>query len=94
MKPRLYDHKWRSYRAKYLKRHSLCVMCQEEGRRTIATVIDHKTPHKGDLSLFWDERNHQPLCKLHHDSVKAREEYNGKRVNPVGLDGWPIKPDQ
>ena len=80
MKPRLYDYKWRVYRAKYLKAHPLCVMCQEEGHRTAATVIDHIKPHKGDVSLDWDQQNHQTLCKLHHDSVKAREEYNGRRV--------------
>ena len=90
MPKRMYDHRWRTYRAKFLKSHPFCVMCAQEGRRTRATVIDHIKPHKGDEVLFWDVSNHQPLCKLHHDSVKARHERSGVDLPPIGLDGWPV----
>ena len=39
-----------------------------------ASVVDHVTPHQGDQRLFWDEANHQSLCKPCHDGDKAREE--------------------
>lgn len=41
---------------------------------TSLLVADHKTPHRGDADLFWDDRNLWCLCKPCHDSAKAREE--------------------
>lgn len=29
---------------------------------TPARVVDHITPHRGDVALFWDESNWQALC--------------------------------
>lgn len=49
-------------------------MCEDEGRLTPATIVDHIIPHRGDTALFWDTDNWQPLCKLHHDKVKQAEE--------------------
>lgn len=43
-----------------------------------ANVVDHIQAHQGDMDLFWDESNHQPLCKFHHDSTKQREERLGR----------------
>lgn len=37
-------------------------------------VADHRTPHRGDERLFWDEDNLWCLCKPCHDSAKQREE--------------------
>lgn len=62
-----YDSRWRIARARYLKRHPLCVICKREGRLTPATVVDHIIPHRGDRQLFWDITNWQPLCKGCHD---------------------------
>jgi hypothetical protein len=39
--------------------------------------VDHKIPHRGDETLFFDADNLQSLCKLHHDSSKQREEKRG-----------------
>lgn len=39
-----------------------------------ATVVDHRTPHRGDQALFWDRSNWQSLCAPHHSSDKQREE--------------------
>ena len=49
-----------------MRRHPLCVECEKEGRTTAAVVVDHITPHRGDQTLFWDEKNWQPLCQSHH----------------------------
>lgn len=69
-----YDARWRKSRITFLRRHPLCVECQKEGHITPAVVVDHIKPHKGDMNLFWDETNWQPLCKPHHDIKTARED--------------------
>lgn len=70
-----YDRKWRSYRLRYLAKNPLCAECmRQNGRATEATVVDHIVPHKGDVKLFWDFKNHQPLCRAHHDRKTARGE--------------------
>ena len=61
-----YDGKWRSARARFLRKYPLCVKCRENGKLTPATVVDHIVPHRGDPVLFWDEKNWQPLCKDCH----------------------------
>ena len=84
-----YSHRWDKARATYLNRHPLCRMCENEGRVTAATVVDHIIPHRGDQALFWDTANNwQPLCYSCHNSVKQR----GARstVAVIGDDGWPI----
>lgn len=76
---RLYDRQWRKARASYLLEHPLCIMCEAEGITTAATVVDHRIPHRGDLALFWDRANWQPLCQEHHDSDKQRMERSGRK---------------
>ena len=39
-----------------------------------AHLVDHKTPHRGDMRLFWDRDNWEPMCNRHHSSDKQREE--------------------
>nr|WP_309493912.1 hypothetical protein [Bradyrhizobium arachidis] len=39
-----------------------------------AVVVDHKTPHRGDKTKFWDRGNWQPLCAHHHNSAKQSQE--------------------
>lgn len=68
-----YDARWRKYRKWFLKRNPLCVECLKEGRTEPATVVDHVTPHRGDMELFWDTSNHAALCLSHHNAKSARE---------------------
>jgi 5-methylcytosine-specific restriction protein A len=88
---RLYGRQWERARSLYLTLNPYCCMCAEQGRVTVANVVDHITPHRGDLALFWDEENWASLCKLHHDSAKQAEE---KRGYIIGSDvrGMPIDP--
>lgn len=86
-----YDRRWAAARAYYLREHPLCRYCAELGRTTIATVVDHKIPHKGDLRLFWDRENWQSLCKLCHDTVKQTEERTGRRPG-CNVNGQPHDP--
>jgi 5-methylcytosine-specific restriction protein A len=67
-----YDTRWDKARVGYLLRHPVCAMCC--GR---ASVVDHKTPHRGDRSLFWDSANWQPLCTSCHSSRKQSIERSG-----------------
>lgn len=71
-----YTPRWRKARNTYLSRpeNALCRSCQAQGKVTVATVVDHIKPHKGDQKLFWDTANWQPLCKPCHDSKTARED--------------------
>ena len=57
-----YGARWQKARAAFLAAHPLCVNCKRNGRLTPARVVDHIVPHRGDMSLFWDESNWQPLC--------------------------------
>jgi 5-methylcytosine-specific restriction protein A len=85
-----YDSKWDKARADYLAKHPDCVMCLKAGMRTQATVVDHRTPHKGDMHKFWDKSNWQSLCYSHHNSDKQRIERGGKPRPVIGADGWPV----
>ena len=70
----LYGREWRKVRAHHLMANPLCVMCQAKGIVTMATVVDHIVPHRGDTTLFWEPSNHQSLCVNCHSSVKQAEE--------------------
>ena len=54
-----------------------------------AAVVDHITPHKGDMKLFWDSDNWQSLCKQCHDSEKQRLEKSGKQIG-CDITGIPM----
>jgi len=72
-----YNSRWQKVRKEYLKRHPLCEECMRNGKYTKytqATVVDHITPHRGNMELFWDESNWQSLCKPCHDRKTGRED--------------------
>lgn len=69
-----YGFKWQQARRVFLLEHPLCRACERDGRIEAATVVDHIVPHRMDLSLFWDRKNWQPLCKRHHDEKTVRED--------------------
>jgi 5-methylcytosine-specific restriction endonuclease McrA len=71
-----YTSEWDKARRDYLADHPRCRMCAEAGRFTVATVVDHITPHRGDKRLFWLCANWQPLCTPCHNSAKQRQERN------------------
>lgn len=90
---RLYStQRWRKGRRDFLAACPLCRYCEAQGRTRLATVVDHIKEHRGDLELFWDEGNWQPLCKPHHDGAKAQEERGGYSAM-ADADGYPIDPN-
>lgn len=69
-----YGHRWRVYREGYLRAHPFCVLCEREQIVEASTVVDHEVPHRGDYVLMWDPKNHQALCKTHHDRKTATDD--------------------
>jgi 5-methylcytosine-specific restriction protein A len=63
----IYGHRWRKLRAIYLSTHPLCAC----GCGYAATVVDHKTPHNGNLELVFAWDNLQALTKACHDRKTA-----------------------
>jgi 5-methylcytosine-specific restriction protein A len=54
---------------------SIVLKCADLGvPMPYGTVVDHKVPHRGDMTLFWNRKNWQTLCTTHHSSDKQREE--------------------
>lgn len=89
--PSPYTYRWQQARAGFLRKHPLCVNCQRQGLIAAASVVDHIKPHRGDMGLFWDRNNWQPLCENCHNSWKQRLEKSGRQV---GCDaaGRPLDP--
>jgi len=74
-----YGYRWQQARLGFLRKHPLCVMCAQMTPPivTAATVVNHKIPHRGDQTLFWNRDNWEPLCKRHHDSDAQMREKSG-----------------
>ena len=58
--------------------------CQRTGVLLVGTypapdspVVDHKVPHRGDETLFWDPANLHAVSKAFHDGEKQAEERRG-----------------
>lgn len=67
----------------------MCKFCSDAGVVRSADVVDHITPHKGDMDLFWDPDNWQGLCiPCHNITKQIMERGNLKRI---GIDGYPIE---
>jgi 5-methylcytosine-specific restriction protein A len=71
-----YDGEWRRYRTQYLREHPHCVdpFRKHIGLIVPASVVDHIKPHHGNKELFWDENNHQGVCKSCHDYKTATQD--------------------
>jgi 5-methylcytosine-specific restriction protein A len=80
--------RWQRMRRAHLAQNPVCVMCEAQGKITPAVVLDHVVPHKGDARRFWDNKNWQGLCKVHHDSSKQAIERSGFSKE-IGVDGCP-----
>lgn len=87
----LYGYQWQKARAVYLKANPLCTQCARRGLVVQARIVDHITPHRGDLTLFWDQDNWQSLCKPCHDSWKQAIE-KGREAWGADDSGLPTSP--
>lgn len=64
-----YNREWAKARASFLRLHPYCVACGAP-----ASLVDHKTPHRGDQAIFWDKSRWQSLCTPCHSGAKQRLE--------------------
>lgn len=70
-----YGHRWRKYRRSFLAANPLCVHCEQEGRVTAATDVDHIKAVRGkDDPLFWEPSNIQGLCGACHRKKTIQED--------------------
>ena len=65
--------RWKRESSAHLLREPNCGACAATGVMTLATVVDHIVPHRGDEALFWDETNWASLCRPHHNAKTGRE---------------------
>ncbi|ODT57540.1 MULTISPECIES: HNH endonuclease [Paracoccus] len=72
-----YDREWAKARAAFLRQHPYCVACGAP-----ASLVDHKTPHRGDQTIFWDKSRWQSLCTPCHSGAKQRLERRQHRNTP------------
>lgn len=74
-----YTTEWARTSKGFLRANPLCVGydgkdAHAHGCKRAAEVTDHRIPHKGDMALFWDAANWQPMSKRCHDYKTAKED--------------------
>jgi 5-methylcytosine-specific restriction protein A len=90
-----YGYRWQQASKRFLRGNPLCERHAQQGKVVPATQVDHRRPHKGDQTLFWDEANWAALCASCHSIKTATEDRGCKPAKPkptIGRDGWPIEP--
>lgn len=81
---------WQRRRRLQLRAHPLCAFCLARGVVTVACIVDHVEPHKGDWNKFVIGKL-QSLCEACHNSSKRYIELDGYSID-VDDDGWPLDP--
>jgi 5-methylcytosine-specific restriction endonuclease McrA len=84
-----HSDRWRKFRRIVLNEEPLCAICLRCGQETLATVVDHIRPHRGDMELFWDRENVQGLCASCHSGVKRVKEHH-EVSQACDINGFPI----
>jgi 5-methylcytosine-specific restriction protein A len=66
---RLYTTAWDKASRAFIAANPICVdpFGVHGLMPALTECTDHIIPHKGDLDLFWDQANWQPLCKRCND---------------------------
>jgi 5-methylcytosine-specific restriction enzyme A len=76
-----YNKRWERARKFFLRRNPICIECKRRDVITLANVVDHIKPHKGDKKLFWNELNWRALCSACHNKKSAREGNQARNEN-------------
>lgn len=69
-----YTARWQRASKQFLRANPLCRDCTRRNRVTASSEVDHIIPHRGDMTLFWDRKNWQALCKPCHSRKTATED--------------------
>lgn len=88
MTDRLRGRRLQERRSLYFAHNPLCKHCQDAGRITVATELDHiKALDNGGEDD--DPNNWQGLCSDCHKTKTAKDMgYTPKQT--IGIDGWPV----
>lgn len=86
-----HTRQWKAVRQQQLDRVPLCEWCTKDGKTTVAVVVHHLIPHKGDWNRFITGP-FASLCADHHDDQAKEIEYRGYH-GAVGTDGYPLDPN-
>lgn len=80
---------WQTIRAQILAWEPLCRHCNEQGRLTVATEVDHidGDSHNNDMD------NLQSLCRDHHAVKSAREGAGLSGEWGCDAQGFPLDPN-
>lgn len=67
----------------------LCERCAEQGRTTLATIVNHKTPLA--LGGSDEDENTENLCR-DCDLIVTAEQFEFEKAprQEIGVDGWPV----
>jgi hypothetical protein len=68
---------WAKAKRRQLARQPLCEMCEGRGRTVPASIVHHRTPHRGDWAKFIDPANFASLCAACHDGAAQSAERMG-----------------
>lgn len=87
--------------------NQFCARCKERGLLNVGQlrmdgspqtnphrmhlVVNHKVPHKGDQTLFWDRKNWEVACPDHHD-IRIQQEEHGTFKTGTDVTGRPLDP--
>lgn len=63
--------RWRKESHEFLSKYPFCFICGSP-----STITDHIIPHRGDVTLFWDKSNWQPMCQRCHSRKTFKENNN------------------
>jgi 5-methylcytosine-specific restriction protein A len=81
--------RWRTRAKHQLQVSPLCVLCEQQGRVTPATIADHHPPHKGD----WNKFRLGPLRSLCRDCHNRQWAVDARGYSSaIGDDGFPVDP--
>lgn len=71
-----YGRRWQKASKAYLRANPFAVDLYNchNGRIYPAEVVDHRIPHRGDMTLFWDVNNWQGLTRSDHARKTALED--------------------
>ena len=80
---------WKRARLAQLRKQPLCELCLQRGITRAADTVNHRTPHKGSMTLFLDPENLQSVDAACHNGAVQSYERTG-RMRGCDVNGLPL----
>jgi 5-methylcytosine-specific restriction endonuclease McrA len=88
-----YDARWDRISRAFRRQNPFCLFCSQENLDGLTEVTDHALPAADFPELRYEPSNFVPLCKHHHDGMKARMEVFARRTGQLErLRNWCFSP--